>query len=47
MSDIGVGDCSAVKDELWFAFRPDGLRVEFVDADDVVESSGSSTTFQV
>lgn len=26
---------------------PDALRVELVDAEDVVESSGSSTTFQV
>ena len=27
--------------------RPDALLVEFVDAEEVVESSGNSTTFQV
>ena len=29
------------------AVKPEARRVEFVDADEVVESSGNSTTFQV
>ena len=30
-----------------FAVRPEARRVELVDAEEVVESSGNSTTFQV
>ena len=42
MGDLGVGYGDPA-----LAVKADARRVEFVDADDVVESSGSSTTFHV
>ena len=43
-SEEGIGDCGAVYGD---PVTPDARRVEFVEAEDVVESSGISTTFQV
>ncbi len=46
-SEDGIGDRDAVQGDPAFAVRLDARRVELVDADEVVESSASSTTFQV
>ena len=42
-----MGDLGAVEGVPALAVEADARRVEFVDADDVVESSGNSTTFHV
>lgn len=42
-----MGDLGVVQGVPALAVNADALRVVFVDADDVVESSGSSTTFHV
>ena len=42
-----MGDLGVVYGDPALAVEADALRVAFVDADDVVESSGSSTTFHV
>ena len=43
-SEEGMGDLGGVYGD---PAKADARRVEFVEADDVVESSGISTTFQV
>lgn len=43
-SEEGIGDCGSAYGD---PAKADARRVEFVEAEDVVESSGISTTFQV
>ena len=46
-SEDGRGERGAIYDNPVFPVNPEARRVELVDADDVVESSGNSTTFHV
>lgn len=46
-SELGKGERDWGKDDAAMVLRPDARRVEFPEAEEVVESSGKSTTSQV